>query len=124
MFEQSKRGTTSFWYIHRTNEKVLDDLATRRDISISSLRNVSEKLKPIRDKTHFHIDPEGVLDPKAVWRDAALTGKELSNAVDDAWTLLVDLQRSLALPEVYIPDYYVPAHVKKIALAVDGRTFG
>lgn len=104
VFERGKQAA-SFWYIYRTNQKPIDACARRQKISIQALEKVSEKLKHIRDKTHFHIDETGVLDPKSVWRYASLSGKELSVAVDAAWCLLTDLQRSLSLPEVTLPKY-------------------
>jgi len=82
------------------------------------ISKVSEKLKHIRDKTHFHIDTSGVLDAKAVWREAGLSGKELSAAVDAAWHLLTDLQQSLSLPEVTLPEYN-RALVRGLALLVE-----
>ena len=102
---ETRKQVTSFWYIYRANQKPIDAYARRKKISIKTLETVSEKLKHIRDKTHFHIDETGVLDSKAVWREAGLKGKELSGAVDAAWDMLTDLQQSLKLPEVILPKY-------------------
>jgi len=82
---ETRKQAASFWYIYRTNQKPIDACAHREKISVKALEKVSEKLQHIRDKTHFHIDTTGVIDPKAVWHQAGLTGKELSAAVDAAW---------------------------------------
>lgn len=117
VFDRSKQST-SFWYIQRTNAKPVAAYARRHKISMAALERVSDKLKHIRDRTHFHIDSEGVLDPKAVWREADLTGKQLSAAVDGAWSILRDLAKSLHLPEVTLLDYdlHVP---RRVAIAVE-----
>lgn len=117
VFETGKQAA-SFWYIYRTNQKPIDACARREKISIKALEKVSGKLKHIRDKTHFHIDTTGVLDAKAVWREAGLSGKELSVAVDAAWHMLTNLQQSLSLPEVMLPEYD-RVLVKRLALLVE-----
>ena len=117
VFEDRKQAA-SFWYIYRTNQKQIDAFALRRKIDIKRLRIVSEKLKHIRNKTHFHIDKVGVLDTKGVWRDTRLPGKKLSRAVDSAWNILTDLQLSFNLPEVPLPEYR-PSLVKRLANLVD-----
>lgn len=117
VFETGKQAA-SFWYIYRTNQKPIDTCARREKINVKALEKVSEKLKHIRDKAHFHIDTTGVLDVKAVWREAGLSGKELSAAVDAAWCILTDLQQSLSLPEVMLPEYD-RALVRRLAISVE-----
>lgn len=112
------RQSASFWYIHRTNQKPITAYARRHKISIAALARVSNKLKRIRDLTHFHIDTEGVLDPKAVWREADLSGKELSNAVDAAWTILRHLGSSVGLPGLTLEDYDGQV-ARRVAIAVE-----
>lgn len=84
VFEQSSQAS-SFWYIYRTDARPIDKHAREVGYDIASLQAVTEKLKVIRNGTHFHIDSRGVLDPRAIWGDAALTGKELAAAIDFAW---------------------------------------
>jgi hypothetical protein len=115
---ETRKQAASFWYIYRTNRKPIDAFARRNKISIKALETVSEKLKHIREKTHFHIDETGALDPKAVWHEADLKGKELSRAVDSAWDILTELQQSLKLPEVTLPEYD-RALVKRLAIAIE-----
>ena len=122
VFERSKQAA-SFWYIYRTDQKIVDAFAKKAKIDMASLEEVSAKLKHIRDQTHFHIDTNGVLDTKAVWRAAGLTGKQLSIAVDAAWSILTHLQESLSLPEVSLPSYYKVAHVHERVVAIKSGTF-
>jgi hypothetical protein len=67
VFERSS-GAASFWYIYDTNQKPINEFARKNGIDIAKFESLTESLKHVRDKTHFHIDREGVLDPKAVWR--------------------------------------------------------
>ena len=87
VFEQNSKAS-SFWYIYRTDARAIDKHARDVGYDIVSLQAVTDKLKVIRNGTHFHIDSRGVLDPRAIWGDAALTGKELAAAIDFAWESL------------------------------------
>jgi len=117
VFDRNKQSA-SFWYVYRTNEKPIAYFARRHKIGIATLEGVSDKLKRIRDKTHFHIDTDGVLDPKVVWREANLSGKELSAAVDAAWEILKHLEMSLQLPETTLPSYDLQV-ARRVAIAVE-----
>ena len=117
VFDRNQQST-SFWYIHRTNQKPITTYARRHKISIAALGRVSDKLKRIRDLTHFHIDRDGVLDPKAVWREADLSGKELSKAVDAAWAILKHLGASLGSPEIALENYDGQV-ARRVAIAVE-----
>ena len=112
------RQAASFWYIYRTDEKAVSVYVRRNQIDIDHIEEVSSKLKHIRDKTHFHVDPDAVVDPKAIWRSADLSGRELSAAVDAAWRILSDLAAVLDLEKVALPVYRrKDAH--RIAVAIE-----
>ena len=109
----------SFWAIHRRHRTTVEAIAKDKAIDLAKLMAVSTKLKKIRDKTHFHIDTfKSPLDSKAVWRDAGLTGKGLSTAVDAGWEILSALQQSLGGPGVSLPGYDRD-FVKRVALMVE-----
>jgi hypothetical protein len=78
--------SASFWYVVRCNEQVANEVATAHSISVDRLRNLSERLKGIRDQTHFHIDRDAVIDARAVWDDAGITGNDLGWALDAVFT--------------------------------------
>ena len=107
IFEQSSRAA-SFWYLYRTDPREIDKYARQVGYNIAELQAVSDKLKAIRNGTHFHIDKAGALDPRAIWSGAALTGKELGAAIDFAWGALSAIQsaRGGAIPSLlnYTPD--------------------
>jgi hypothetical protein len=91
VFDKSSKAA-SFWYLYRTNRCPIDNYAKQVGYEIGNLQIVTDKLKAIRNGSHFHIDKRGVLDPKAIWTGAALTGKELGAAIDFVWEALRTIQ--------------------------------
>lgn len=116
VFEQSPKAA-SFWYLYRTNPGPIDKYARQAGYGIDNLQVVSDKLKTIRNGSHFHIDKTGVLDPKVVWSGAALTGKELGAAIDFVWAALGVIQKSKGgeVPPLldYTPDIALAA-IKRV----------
>ena len=117
VFERSSQAA-SFWYIYRTNAKRVDDFCAAQGINLDEIEAFVLKLKHIRDKTHFHIDFDGVLDPKKIWADADINGKALAAAVNAVWKILTHLQELLSLPEVTLPHYTIES-AKEAALRVE-----
>ncbi len=76
------RQAASIWYLNRRNPEALLDALGRDSKKLNSLESIARKLKVLRDKAHFHIDEQGVLDVDSVWRQAAIDRAELSEAVD------------------------------------------
>lgn len=68
--------SASFWYIFRCKQKDITTFAEQNSLSIRNIELMSEKLKSIRDKTHFHIDREAVFNPAKVWQDADIEYKQ------------------------------------------------
>lgn len=104
VFERSS-GAASFWYVYETNQKPINAFASKNGIDLDIFERLTPKLKHVRDKTHFHIDREGVLDPKAVWRESDLNGKELAKAVDGMWALLNAARQAMGQPPMELPPY-------------------
>jgi hypothetical protein len=113
LFEKSSKAA-SFWYLYRTDSGPIDKYAKRAGYDIGNLQVVADKLKIIRNGSHFHIDSAGVLDPKIVWSSAALTGRELGDALDFMWGALSAIQAARgreipSLPEDYTPEAVLAA---------------
>ena len=45
-------------------------------------------LKHVRDKTHFHIDRNGVFDPRKIWLEAGITDDSFNKVIDGLWKIL------------------------------------
>ena len=112
VFEQSSKSA-SFWYLYRTDPTPIDKFAKKVGYDMNNLQVVSDKLKAIRNGSHFHIDKTGVLDPDVVWSGAALTGKELGAAIDFVWAALSAIQEAKGgeIPSLlnYTPDIALAA---------------
>lgn len=115
----TRSSSTSFWYIYKKHKSEIENIASTHYIRIQNLEAVSDKLKTIRDKTHFHIDKHGVLDTKTLWKSADLAGNELSNAVDAANTILTELQNSMNIPHTSPQVNYDSDLVKRLALLIE-----
>jgi hypothetical protein len=120
VFERSS-GAASFWYIYDTNQKPINDFARKNGIDLLKFEGLTESLKHVRDKTHFHIDREGVLDPEAVWQEAGLNGKELAAAVDQIWDLLNAVRRARGSESMELPPYDVDVVRRMTMLIEEGR---
>src|SRR5262249_2927214 len=62
--------SASFWYLYRCEQKAIDQFVTQSRIEWSLIEAMTDKLKHVRDKTHFHVDGDAVFDPGAVWKAA------------------------------------------------------
>ena len=80
--------SASFWYLHRSNSGAIDMYVAKRGINWQLLNEVSDRLNIIRDGTHFHIDHDGVMNPKAIWTQAGLTGNDLGRCLSYLWLIL------------------------------------
>ena len=119
VFEQSTR-VASLWYLYRSDQTLLDAFAAGAKIDLRKLTEVSCKLKHIRDKTHFHIDADAVLATGEVWREAGITGRQLSTAIDQAWKLVCHLQQHHGLEAVHLlPEMSTERMRKQVARALN-----
>lgn len=87
VFEESKR-VSSFWYLHRCKPKLIEKLLESTGVKISDLRDLSERLKCIRDKTFVHIDKDRVFDPTKVWEEAGIRVENVQQAIEAVWFVL------------------------------------
>ena len=112
VFEVSKR-VASFWYLYRTDQGIADRFAHKHSIDITSLEDMSAKLKSVRDSTHFHMDVDTVSDTKRIWREAGIKGSTLSKAIDDAWRVVTHLQEQHRLPAVELLPEMTKEHLRR-----------
>lgn len=99
VFENRPR-VASFWYLYRTDQFIADQFMRTASIDVEALGLISERLKLVRDATHFHIDADTVLDPRSIWRQAGIDGRELSKCIDDVWKVVQNFQVHYGLPPV------------------------
>jgi hypothetical protein len=82
------KDTSSFFYIYRCEPKKVTKELKSRELSISEIETLAEKIKTVRDKTHFHIDKDRVFSPKDVWKEANIKGKEFNKVIEGIWFAL------------------------------------
>ncbi len=79
---------TSFWYLVKCDERTVNLALKSHSLELSDIRDLSEKLKIVRDKTHFHIDKQKVFSPSGVWNEANITGDEFNHILERMWVAL------------------------------------
>lgn len=84
VFEYS--GAASFWYLHRRASTKVS-----KGIDIKWLKDFSDRLKEIRDKSFVHIDKHAVFDPEKVYQDANIEWTEIRKAIETTWMVLTRL---------------------------------
>jgi hypothetical protein len=87
VLDQNYQSTT-FWYIFRCRSKEAKEFIKRENIDFMAIYDLAEKLKTIRDKTHFHIDKKGVKDPKVVWKTANIKYDEFPENIESIYKIL------------------------------------
>ncbi len=88
------KDSVSFWYLYCCKKDEIDKYLANNNFSIDKIEELSKKLKTVRDKTHFHIDKDGVFDPDKIWESAGITGNEFNLVFDFLWELLNNLHIS------------------------------
>ncbi len=92
ILDENKRAS-SFWYLWRHEPKIIEKLLLKHGITLDEVKQLSCKLKLIRNKTHFHIDKNNVINPRDVWDRANITWDFFHKIIDNLWNVLNDLYR-------------------------------
>lgn len=80
--------SSSFWYIYRCEQTIVDKFVKENGYDLQKYSDMADRLKHLRDKTHFHIDRDAVFRSKEVWTQAKITGAELKSVIDEVWNIL------------------------------------
>ena len=95
----------SFWFLVRCDKASAKKAAKARGVNLSDVAAIAARLKSIRNKTHFHIDKNAVLNPRAVWIDAMIEGDQLGTALEGAYAILSELHFIKHGIRTALPDY-------------------
>lgn len=107
------QDSSNFWYILNIKKKEISDYIKTLSITIADIENLSKKLKPLRDKVHFHIDKDAVLNPKEIWHEAKITGEFLEKVLNGIFEILAHLYE-LEFSEKYILHKYDGSEINLI----------
>jgi len=94
VFEDSRR-IASFWYLHSCRPSEVEALLRDTPMTLAGLRDLSARLKKVRNKTFVHIDKRGVFNPAAIYQDAAIKATQLEKGVEALWCVLNRLHGNL-----------------------------
>lgn len=121
VLDQNAQSAT-FWYIFRCKSKEVKEFIKKHEIDFMAIYDLTEKLKKIRNATHFHIDRKGVKDPKAVWSDADITYDELEENMESIYKILNHLHNKEFDFEFAIPKIDDLQYIIKAAVETDNAT--
>lgn len=113
------KDAASFWYILKCEEKAVRKAAKSAGVDIQQLEELSEKLRMVRTKTHFHIDREAVVDPEAAWKEANLAGSTLTTQLKGLADTLARTKQALIGGELSRITPYDGSDVPKIISAYE-----
>ena len=82
------RDSTSFWYVFAQREQDIRAFCTTESIALSEIEWLSNKLKDIRDRTHFHIDRREIFNPDTVWQRAGINNARFTAILESLWKIL------------------------------------
>ena len=106
--------TASFWYLYKSNEKLVKTFAKKCKFDIAWAKEISDKFVGIRNKTFVHIDKDGVFDPQKYYKDAGITHRDVENIIEGLWCLLQKLHIEVFDTEIEHDDY-TGADIKNLA---------
>ena len=89
--KSGKGEAAGFWSLYDCRRAEVDAICARLDLDLSCMRVVGSGLKHIRDKTHFHLDPIGVKDPRSVWEHADITHNQFDAALTTGNAIIGEL---------------------------------
>lgn len=116
------REQAGFWRLYRANQPACERICAAEHIDLARIKAIEPKLLLIRDKTHFHLDTVGVVDPAKVWADANLSMPEVEEAMTLSFRLLSLLHRDLLGHAYELPDYDGSDATRIAEAACDIRT--
>ena len=104
------RGVAGYFYLVKRKPDALKGTSAT---DLAQLEVVADGIKHIRNKTHFHLDQVGVLNPAAVWRKANITESQFRSALVTAAAVLDQMYRA-EFGYAFAPPEFDTQNVRKI----------
>ena len=115
------KDSVGFWYVVRSEPPVVEAFVKAKGYKLAKYEDMADRLKLVRDKTHFHIDRKGVMNPSDVWKAADIKGSALRDVVDQVWEILHHVYHLKYGVDYAIPSYDGNDIRDVIALAQEAR---
>src|SRR5438132_745249 len=68
------KDSATYWSVLNAERSMVETFAQSNGYDLGLYADMSDRLKIVRDKTHFHIDKKGVISPSDVWKAADING--------------------------------------------------
>ncbi len=95
-----------FWYLLKHCGADMEEIANEKGHDLTKLSKLWNRLKRIRNQTHFHLGSAGVADPKKIWHEADVTFNELFAGLQAVFDILDGLhERYHGERFEYLPSY-------------------
>ena len=85
--------TASFWYLHRVNRHLVDSAALSAGLDLCRLKDISAKLRTIRNGTFIHIDKHHVFEPQTLYQEAAIEVQDISSVGGKLFETMKEIHR-------------------------------
>jgi len=95
----------SFWYLLKSNARLVRAAAKKGGLDIPSLRATSKALLAIRTKTFMHIDKDGVFDPQSFYKAAGVTNNDVERIIRGLWRTMEYLHNEVFGTEIQGDEY-------------------
>lgn len=92
LLDESSR-TASFWYLHRFNRQLVDSAAQGAGLDLCGLKDISAKLRTIRNGTFIHIDKQQVFEPQTLYREAAIQMQDIASVAGRLFETMKEIHR-------------------------------
>lgn len=111
------RDSVGYWYVIRAEADLVQAFAKGKDYDLAKHEDMADRLKLVRDKTHFHIDKKGVVNPSDVWKAADIRGSALAEVIDQVFEVLRHVSERKYGESYDLPSYDGGDARKLVALA-------
>ena len=102
---EDHRRVASFWYLHRSNQNMVNAALSRVGLDLNELQAIAERLPTVRDRTFVHIDKNDVFDPQKLYKDAGIAVGRVARVSVQLWEAMQEVHRLTHGSEFQADDY-------------------
>lgn len=113
LLEENPR-CASFWYLHRVNPDIVEISVRSAGIDLKMLKEMSTKLRSVRNSTFVHIDKHEVFNPQKVYRDASISVQDLEIVCVKLEKIMKQIYLVI-FHKIFESEEYDDADIKKLA---------
>jgi hypothetical protein len=100
-----QKDAKSFWFFYNTMRNNVEEIMPRKGDKHKAMLKLADRVWPLRNETHFHLDGKHALDFNAPWRQAGLNPNEIREALDLIIIVCNHLLVEIGEDRIKFPDY-------------------